>query len=130
MGRGVIKSRDLENGRGYGVVVVSVGERFDLNPHPFKSEKGAAPKSRDVQELRELRAIGTTKGRKAYWDLEGDLRRTMSAVRVPREMARVLPSPDHMKAWERSEVKWVSCLAGPPERGWRQTLVTPPRVTR
>jgi hypothetical protein len=33
-------------------------------------------------------------GLRCYWDLVGVFRRTMSAVRLPREAARVLPSPD------------------------------------
>ncbi|MBV8515289.1 MAG: sel1 repeat family protein [Acidobacteria bacterium] len=66
---------------------------------------------------------------RSYWDLEGDLRRTMSAVRVPRAMAKVLPSPDQSMLLIWSEVKWVSCFGGPPVRGWRQTSEMPPRVT-
>ena len=65
---------------------------------------------------------------RGYCALVADFSRTMSAERVPRTAARVLPSPDHAMLEIRSVVKWVSCFGGPPVRGWRHTSEIPPRV--
>ena len=40
------KPRDLGGDRGYRVVVVEGGGGLNLNPHPFKNGKGAAPDCR------------------------------------------------------------------------------------
>jgi hypothetical protein len=44
MGGFEFKPRDLGSDRGYRVVVALVSMGLNLNPHPFKTEKGAAPK--------------------------------------------------------------------------------------
>jgi len=44
MGEVEFKHRDLGSDRGYRVNVVAMWVKVNLNPHPLKTKRGAAPK--------------------------------------------------------------------------------------